>query len=222
MTPPLHTAFSARFLKQSNKDRAAAMEAYMKGHFTFYGVPSPARKSIQKEVFRNLGMPGDDTFEAEVRACWVAPHREMQYVAMECMERKKWYRKEQSIQLIEWMITERSWWDSVDYIAATLCGGYFQYFPERIYSVVSRWNASENIWLIRSSLLFQLRYRDKVDKDLLTSLMLPHLDSKEFFLQKAIGWILRQVSKSDPTFVRAFVDSHSLSAVTLREAKKYI
>jgi len=173
-------------------------------------------------VFHDLGLPNDETFEAELHRCWLDPHREMQYVAMECMDRKKWYRREHAIALIEWMITERSWWDTVDYIAASLSGQYFQHFPQYTAPTVKRWNASENLWLIRSSILFQLKYKDKVDKQLLTTLIIPHLDSKEFFLQKAIGWALRQVSKTDAAFVRSFVDSYSLKSVSLREAKKYI
>lgn len=198
------------------------MAAYMKGHFEFYGIRSTQRKQIQREVIAEHGVPSDEDFDEVIEACWLSPKREMHYAAMELFDRKKWYRNEGSLARIEAMITSQSWWDTVDYIAATLCGKYFQLFPERISGVVGRWNQSDNLWLVRTTLLFQLKYKEAANKQLLTECIEPHLASTEFFLQKAIGWSLRQVSKTDPTFVRSFIDSHNLKPVSLREAKKYI
>ncbi|MEQ9187603.1 MAG: DNA alkylation repair protein [Cryomorphaceae bacterium] len=222
MSHPFHRALSQRFSASANASEAEAMAAYMKGHFEFYGIRSTQRKQIQREVITEHGLPADEDFESVILACWRSPQREMHYAAMELFDRKKWYRNESSLALIECMITSQSWWDTVDYIAASLCGSYFKLFPKRISEVIRRWNQSDNLWLVRSTLLFQLKYKEAVNTQLLTECIKPHLTSTEFFLQKAIGWSLRQISKSDPAFVRSFIDSHHLKPVSLREAKKYI
>ena len=198
------------------------MEAYMKNHFKFFGIKSPERKDALRKFISAVKLPTENTFEEEVKALWLMPERELQYCAMEIVHRAKWARKADSISLIEFMITEKSWWDTVDFIAASLCGEYFKFNATKTHEITRSWNQSNNMWLIRSSILFQLKYKELVDLSLLEANMLPHLSSKEFFIQKAIGWALRQVSKSHQDWVQDFVDNHELKPVSKREAIKYL
>lgn len=198
------------------------MQAYMKNHFEFFGIKSPDRKEVFKAFIQEFKLPDDQEFENVIKTLWNHPMREAQYCAQELVDRKKWFKRESSIDLIEWMITNKSWWDSVDFIAAHLCGSYFRLFPQRIDEIIDRWNRSDHMWLVRSSILFQLKYKDKTNLDLQTALMTPHLYSKEFFIQKAIGWMLREISKTNPDYTRRFIQTYDLKPVSLREAKKYI
>jgi 3-methyladenine DNA glycosylase AlkD len=120
----------------------------------------------------------------------------------------------------EYMITSKSWWDTVDFVAATLAGNYFRVFSHRILPVTGRWMKSGNIWLQRSCLLFQLKYRKETNTTLLTSFILPLAASREFFIAKAIGWALREYSKTDPGWVREFVKNHPLQTLSRKEALK--
>ncbi len=198
------------------------MEAYMKNQFSFIGTSSELRKQVLKQHIQDHQLPADNQFEAIVKSLWLLKKRELNYCAQEMELRKKWFQKKESIHLIEWMIINDSWWDTVDFIAASLAGGYFTSFPDQKEIITRQWNNSNNMWLVRSSIIFQLKYKEKVDLELLSELLTPHLDSKEFFIQKAIGWSLRQVSKTFPEFVRVFIASHDLKPISRREAIKYI
>ena len=119
------------------------------------------------------------------------------------------------------MLTNKSWWDTVDFIASNLCGTFFKENSTQS-SFYILWNKSNNIWLIRSSILFQLKYKSEIDLKQVNQLIQPHLNSSEFFIQKAIGWILREMSKNNPSYVKNYLINHELKPVSLREVKKYL
>ena len=123
--------------------------------------------------------------------------------------------------LSEEMIKQKSWWDSVDHIATWILGPYFQKYPNQIKDVTFKWNQSENFWLQRSSIMFQKSYRSKTDTKLLTDYILHCAGSKEFFIQKAIGWALREYAKTNPDWVKKFVKTNELPVLSRREALKH-
>ncbi|MBP6335579.1 MAG: DNA alkylation repair protein [Bacteroidia bacterium] len=209
------------FDKISNVEKAEGMSAYMKNKFDFCGIPKPTRELIVKPWLREVKemKPVDQAKVANW--LWKQKEREFQYVAMQVLFRHKKEFTKDSLEILEKLIVTKSWWDTVDFIAATLVGYYFEIFPENKKSKVREWSRSKNIWLNRTAILFQLKYASKTDLDLLYSSILPHLESKEFFLQKAIGWALRQYAYTDPRTVRKFVDSHELSPLSKREALKH-
>lgn len=120
------------------------------------------------------------------------------------------------------MVVQKTWWNTVDYIAANLIGGYFQKYPEKRDIYIDKWLNSNNIWLQRCTLLFQLKYKEDLDTLLLSRCILELKDTKEFFLNKAIGWSLRQHLKVDPEWVRQFIEKTQLSNLSVREGSKYI
>jgi 3-methyladenine DNA glycosylase AlkD len=99
---------------------------------------------------------------------------------------------------------------------------YFQKFPESKESITSAWNNSDNIWLNRSSLLFQLKYKTGTDTDLLGRYIKNLSSSKEFFIRKAIGWVLREYSKTNAAWVRDFIRDNKLAALSIKEGSKYL
>ncbi len=143
----------------------------------------------------------------------------MHYFAQELAENyiKKAERKD--IELLEYMISHQSWWDTVDFISVKLVGVYFKIYPDSIESITQKWMKSGNIWLQRACLLFQLKYKKELDKDLLAAFIKELIGSKEFFINKAIGWVLREYSRTDAEWVQNFVNqTPELSNLSRREA----
>jgi len=212
----------AEFKKHADPANAQGQKAYMRNQFEYFGIKSPIRKEIQQPFLRKEALPSKQELLNIVKELWNIQQRELQYFAMELVSKYKRYFVEDNMALFEWMITHKSWWDTVDFIAPHLMGDYFKIFPEKRDKIVKRWINSGNIWLMRSSLLFQLKYNAKLDTDFLTFVINSVSGSKEFFINKAIGWILRQYSKTNPQWVIDFVNQTELSTLSQREALKVI
>lgn len=210
------------FERHSNETVAAGARAYMKNKSDFYGIPSPLRKQIVKEFLSKSGYPAYNELKEMVHFAWEQPQREWQYVAMEIVARFVKKADKDLIDLAEWMITHKSWWDSVDYVAPNIAGLLFNRYPEVRMKYIENWMLSENIWLQRSCLIHQLRYNNTADRALLFNLCERLAMHPDFFIRKAIGWSLRQYSKSFPNAVLDFVNNHELSNLSRREALKII
>jgi hypothetical protein len=209
---------------QENADayQAERMKAYMRNLFDFYGLQKDKRADLASPFLKSLINSSEDNINEVVKFLWKQPQRECQYVAMEYIFKmhKKW--TPETLQLFEYMIAEKSWWDTVDFIASSLVGKLLQKYPALILSSVERWDADKSFWFHRTTMIFQLKYAAKTDQYLLFAQCEKYVHSKEFFIQKALGWSLRQYSKFNPEAVRKFVQDHQLSTVSLREAKKYL
>ena len=214
---PLQSLFEAN----QNRENAAAMSAYMKGHFSFFGIKSTERRAIQKQFLSEYGLP--KPFDPKVfEAFWSAPEREFQMAGLDILRRQVKKCEVGDIHLIEKLIVSKSWWDSVDGLSSWVCGPYFLKFPEQTKPITDRWAASENMWLRRASIIFQLGYKDKTDVEVLINHIEKNFGSTEFFINKAIGWALREYGKTDPDWVIKYVDSleDRLNALSKREALK--
>jgi len=210
------------FNANCNASLSPAMEKYMLRQFHFLGIKSPERKQLLRLFKQNHGYPDADRLEAFVKQLWQTPGRELHYAAMEIASCKTFLKDSERIILIEWMITHESWWDTVDYIASNIAEEWFKLHSQEILPVTSRWIASGNIWLQRTCLLFQLKYRHETDAGLLFRFIEKLSSEKEFFIRKAIGWALREYSKTEPTAVIQFLETQTLSPLSRREALKVI
>jgi 3-methyladenine DNA glycosylase AlkD len=212
------------FEKNRNEFEAEGMSRYMKNRFTYFGIKKPKRAVIQKQWFSII--PKDFTQENKrelVLELWQKEEREFHYVAMDFMA--KWKDKElvsEDSEFIEFLLTNHSWWDSVDALASNYLGRYLRLFPIQRETVIKSWRKSENRWLRRSCLIFQLRYKSQTNFELLKSLILEFKHEKEFFIQKAIGWSLREYAKTNPVSVRNFVEESGIQGLAKREALKHI
>lgn len=207
------------FRENASAELAAPMEAYMKNNFSFLGIKTTPRRTLFKEIW-NLHKDEVKQNAREIALeLYLKKEREFHYCAIEILmkELKKKNSKE-DIQLIEHLIITHSWWDSVDTIAKYLLGNYLVQFPEEIPKVVNRFSNSDNMWLNRSAILFQLDYKANTDAALLFSICEKHAASKEFFIQKAIGWALRDYSRFNPKGVTDFVAKTNLKPLSKREA----
>lgn len=202
-------------------ENAGPMQAYMKDIAPFMGLKAPERKAIEKEIFRHYSSLAYAEWEHLLRQLFKEPERELHYLAMDWLyHRRKDYCPE-TISLIEHLLTTKSWWDTVDFLAARCLGEWGAKFPETAAPVLTRYVQSDNFWLCRSAILHQLYYKKKTDTQLLAVSIVPHFSQKEFFIRKAIGWALRQYGRTNPDWVRDFVETYpGMSALSRREAMK--
>lgn len=212
--------FRIAFENTANVAASDKMRAYLRDQFEFYGITSPARKQICKDIYSEYGVPANGIELA--KAMYKLPKREFHYVAQELLMKCKKQWKLHHIEDFEWFITQNSWWDTVDHLASNVIGTYFLKYPVGMKEIISKWNRSDNLWLVRTSIIFQLKYKNDVDSELLENCILPHTEDKEFFIRKAIGWALRQYSRFNPNWVKSFVGRVPMQPLSLKEATKYI
>ncbi|THF52681.1 DNA alkylation repair protein [Flavobacterium supellecticarium] len=215
------TDLTQAFRENASADNAGPMEAYMKHHFQFYGIKAPLRKQITKQIWSLHKTEVKNNAREIGLTLLQQQQREFHYAAMEILEKElrgKFVKTD--IELIEKTLTTDSWWDTVDFLAKYLLGNYLTQFPEETDTVISRFSDSDNMWLNRSAILFQLGYKSKTDAALLFALCEKHSGSGEFFIQKAIGWALREYAKTDPKAVIKFVSETTLKPLSNREALK--
>jgi 3-methyladenine DNA glycosylase AlkD len=211
------------FRKNENKKNAISMEKYMKNNFSFFGIKTADRRSILKPIYEKHKNEIKANFREITWELFNKKERDFHYCGQEILvkEIKKKYQKS-DIQLIQKFISTHSWWDSVDFLAKYLLGGYLQQFPEETLTVIEKFSNSNNMWLNRSALIFQLSYKEKTNFDLLKSECEKHKNSKEFFIQKAIGWALREYGTYNPIGVLEYVKSTNLKPLSYREAIRKI
>ncbi len=215
-------ALEAEFKEYSNATIALGQKAYLRNQFEFWGLTSIARRELQKPFFIKEHLPPKKDLSKTIKALWQKPQREYQYFAQELAFKYIKQLEEQDIALFECMVTHKSWWDTVDFISDKLMGAYFKKYPEQREVYVQKWLQSGNIWLQRSAVLFQLKYKQALDTELLASTINSLLYSKEFFINKAIGWVLREYSRTDPTWVLSFVNTTELSPLSKKEALRLL
>jgi len=214
----LRVAFEAK----ANPGNAARQKAYMRHKFEFFGLGSESIKDLRKQFLKENSLPDQSQINEIILEMWQQPEREFQYFAMILLEKYLKKADENIIELLEYMVVNKSWWDTIDMIAARLAGGYFKRFPEKIPVITEKWMASGNFWLQRTCLLFQLKYKAATDDVLLFDLIKRLSGENEFFIRKAIGWALREYSKTNPAVVIQFVESNQLKPLSRKEALKVI
>lgn len=196
------------------------MKQYMRNQYDFFGIKAPARRQLLNSYLSEYGDPPNilDT----IKKWWNEPEREFQHSAMELLDKRKKKSDPGWIDTYEYMVTHKSWWDTVDFISTRLIGYHFKTWPSMIQVYIPKWMASENRWLQRCCLLFQLKYKKDTDWELMKNLIERLKYSNEFFIRKAIGWVLREYSKTCPERVVGFVEEAGLSGLSRREALKVI
>ena len=196
------------------------MEAYMKNKFSFLGVQKPILKKIEREFFKPfIKNPIDWAFVEEF---WQQPYREFQYIAMDYLDKKKKELRPEDFPKLKQLAQTKSWWDSIDQLDLII-GEITFHYPETK-QVMLEWSKDQDFWLRRIAIDNQLMRKEKTDTDLLEKVILNNLGQSEFFINKAIGWSLRNYSKVNPDWVGAFIDRYreQLSPLSIREGSKYL
>lgn len=210
------------FRKNYNQEHSLKMAAYMKDQFDFLGLKAKERRSLAREYKNKNDYFLLEDIEQDAKEMWSLDEREFQYIYIDFLKKHKKKITEDSIETIEYLIINKSWWDTVDLIATHLVGELFKQYPHLIETYKKKWQDSNNIWLQRNLILFQLKYKEATDESLLFEIINENLGSDEFFINKAIGWALREYSKTNKAAVSSFVKNTNLSNLSKREASKYL
>ncbi len=204
----------------ANSDDAVHMKAYMKNQFEFLGVKTPIRRKISKIVFKkNHNSTIDWDF---INRAWENPYREMQYVVLDYLQLKQTSLASNDLTKVKELAQTKPWWDTIDFLSR-LVGYICLHYPETK-KLVLDWSTDEDIWLRRLAIEHQLLQKEQTDVLLLEQILLNNLDQTEFFINKAIGWALRDYSKTNPDWVRDFIQMHKegLTSLSIREGSKYL
>jgi 3-methyladenine DNA glycosylase AlkD len=210
------------------------MAAYMRDQFAFLGISKPARAKLCRAFFKAARAAGKrDGNEAVdwgfVRRCWDKPEREFQYVACDYLAAMKAYLVPGELPRIKGLLTSKPWWDTVDNLDITAGAVAFAY-PEAKATMLA-WSTDEDFWVRRAAIDHQLTRRAATDTELLAQILennlpplLPERLVGEFFINKAVGWALRDYSKTSPDWVRVFIDAHRdvMAKLSIREGSKYL
>ena len=208
------------FYALENAENAHWMRQYMRNKYLFIGIKKPEQALVFKDIYKKYGKT-EDWYEVSSEL-FAMPEREFQYVAMEYLLKAKNVWDSRVPLLVHRWVDENSWWDVVDVLGPKVLGMYFQRFPQELSEWIPIWMKSNNFWHQRLCILFQLGYKKQTDVTLLSTIILSLNTSKEFFIQKAIGWSLRQYARTDPEWVLNFVDHHPLMPLSKREALKHL
>lgn len=218
---PYVASLKTLFEQHADPAQAAPMKKYMRDQFEYLGIKSPQVKTLFRQAIQENGLPSLGDLDQIVRELWELPQREYQYLAISLMERLEKKLPPTAIKTLEFMIIHKSWWDTVDNISH-IVGIHFKRYPEVGEKYLPKWRASDNFWLRRTAILFQLDYKQDTDFELLSEIIQENLGSTEFFINKAIGWALRQYARIDPNAVKKFVKSTPLHPLSRREAIKHL
>ena len=201
-------------------DDAVAMKAYMKNKFEFLGAKTPARRKLAKAFFKQQT---DSVIDCNfINEAWNDPYRELQYTALDYLESRKKLLIPSDLPRLKKLAQTKSWWDTIDFLDR-LVGSIIAQFPETKEIILS-WSCDEDIWLRRLAIDHQLLRKEEMDTGLLEKILVNNLGQTEFFINKAIGWALRDYSKTNLDWVRDFIQRHraEMAALSIREGSKYL
>ena len=204
----------------ANPDDAVAMRAYMTNKFDFLGVKTPARRKLSKAFFKQQTASVIDwNF---INEAWNNPYRELQYAALDYLEIRKKFLTPSDLPRLKKLAQTKSWWDTIDFLDR-LVGSIIARFPETK-EIILAWSCDEDFWLRRLAIDHQLLRKEETDTELLEKILLNNLGQTEFFINKAIGWALRDYSKTNSDWVRDFIQRHreEMVALSIREGSKYL
>ena len=192
-----------------NADASIAIKkcAYMRGLFPFFGLETPLRRTLQKPLYKSNPLQDEWQLKQALQELWSKEQREFQYAALDIARHFIKFTSTDMLEIYEVMIRTKSWWDTVDDIAAHLVGSLLLDHPKLI-PVMDRWIEDENLWIKRTALIFQLKWKQRTDTDRLFTYCHKQMHDPDFFIRKAIGWALRQYSKTDPLAVKQFIQNH--------------
>lgn len=205
--------------KISNKERALEMSKYMRNLFPFLGVPRPERSTLYKKYYRDLGAGIDWDFLA---LCFSKEEREYQYLAIDYLNQQRKFLTIDDLVKISDLIKLKSWWDSVDGFPRVV--GEIVKIDNNAKDIMLEWSKDQNFWVRRVAILHQLLFKELTDTKLLEKIIVNNLGSREFFINKAIGWILRDYSKTNKDWVTDFIKRYrnDLDKLSIKEGSKYL
>lgn len=208
--------------QQGDPTRAKGQQKYMRDYFVFYGLPKPAVKELAQPYLKESLSWDISTIINTAHQLFNEEKRECIYIGVYLLTQNHKRFSYAELQQCYPLIDINPWWDSVDALQKFF-SLWIQKHPEHLREMSITWNDSPFLWQKRSALILQLGHKQKLDTQLLSEIIISNKDSSEFFIQKAIGWILREYSKTNKIWVREFIAQHTdLSNLSKREGSKYL
>ena len=208
-------------IQHKNEEQAQKMSKYMLNKFEYIGIKTPERRKIFKNFFSEY--KNEEKIDWEfVNKCWENKYREFQYVAADYLKNKKDKLTIDDIPNLKQLILKKSWWDTIDNLDMTI--GALALKDSNVNKILLEWSLDENIWLRRIAIDHQLLRKEKTNTELLEKILKNNLGQAEFFINKAIGWALRDYSKTNPEWVKNFIEKNKekMTKLSIREASKYL
>ena len=208
-------------IQHKNEEQARQMSKYMLNKFEYIGIKTPERRKIFKNFFKEY--KNEEKIDWEfVNKCWENKYREFQYVAADYLKNKKDKLTIDDIPKLKQLILKKSWWDTIDNLDMTI--GALALKDSNVNKILLEWSIDENIWLRRIAIDHQLLRKEKTNTELLEKILKNNLGQAEFFINKAIGWALRDYSKTNPEWVKNFIEKNKekMAKLSIKEASKYL
>ena len=208
-------------IQHKNEEQAQKMSKYMLNKFEYIGIKTPERREIFKIFFKEY--KNEEKIDWEfVNKCWENKYREFQYIAADYLKNMKDKLTRDDIPKLKQLILKKSWWDTIDNLDMTI--GALALKDSNVNKILLEWSLDENIWLRRIAIDHQLLRKDKTNTELLSKILKNNLGQTEFFINKAIGWALRDYSKTNPEWVKNFIEKNreNMAKLSIKEASKYL
>ena len=208
-------------IQHKNEEQARQMSKYMLNKFEYIGIKTPERREIFKNFFKEY--KNEEKIDWEfVNKCWENKYREFQYVAADYLKNMKDKLTRDDIPKLKQLILKKSWWDTIDNLDMTI--GALALKDSNVNKILLEWSLDENIWLRRIAIDHQLLRKEKTNAELLEKILKNNLGQAEFFINKAIGWALRDYSKTNPEWVKNFIEENKekMAKLSIKEASKYL
>lgn len=210
-----------RFDSMEDKENASSMSKYMRNLFTFYGLPTPKRKALYKDIIKEEKKQKKIDWEF-LDQCYEDEHREFQYIVCDYLIAMNDFLTYEDIPKIKTYAQTKQWWDTIDCLDRVI--GEIGLRNQRVDTLMIEWSKDDDFWIRRIAIDHQLCRKEKTHTELLEKILVNNFGSDEFFINKAIGWALRDYSKTNPDWVRAFIDKYKdqMDKLSIKEASKYI
>ena len=214
----------SQLAENANPNDAVLMQRYLKTSMPFYGVKSPIQNEIVNNVTKAFSITNQDEYNSMITKIWKLSRREEKYISIKLARKLKQYITLDALQIYEKMIREGQWWDFIDPIATGLIGPLLMKNRIEMNIILDKWITDDNLWIRRSAILSHLKHKENSDDKKLFQYCLKCAHEKEFFIQKAIGWALREYSKTEPDLVSKFIEENKdiLSNLSKREGMKHL
>lgn len=209
------------FENKEDKENAIAMSKYMRNMFKFYGLPTPKRKEIYKNFIKDEKKTKKIDWDF-LDKCYEDEHREFQYLVCDYLNAMTKYLSYDDIFKIKKYIKSKQWWDTIDFLNKVI--GKIGLQDNKVDDLMLEWSKDQDFWMRRIAIDYQLCRKEKTNTDLLEQIIVNNFSSDEFFINKAIGWSLRDYSKTNPNWVRNFINKYKdkMDILSIKEASKYI
>jgi 3-methyladenine DNA glycosylase AlkD len=215
-------AIEASLAEFADPERAVNERRYLKSDLRHLGVGLPAIRKVAVGAARDLSR--EETLTS-VGLLWRAPVHELRVAAVEVLIRNAGLLKAKDLPVAEDMIRDSRTWAYVDALAVKVVARLVWRYP-RLAGTLDTWVEDENLWIRRTALLALLPdiRRDTPDLDRVSEYGDKVIEEREFFIRKALGWVLRELAKREPAWVTEWVRSRvaTISGVTIREAVRHL